>query len=274
MAQQSITSMDNLVLKIRELSLRYWVLISIALCVFAILPLMGRNSINGYIAALILGQLSGCLYLASLAAYAIDSLQKVKVALIIIMIGFAISVFGVYNALSGFWGGWIGMVNAFTEIPMEEMVEYLTFSMATYNVIQNLAFIIVFIIGISSFNKRYIVPWVILMCVYILIFLNQILLNKEIFTYDEYTRFGSVTGVLSFIVMIVTLVIGGKEIKNGHTLNGNTSTTGSDHSLQSTAISESFKSKSEALFQLKELLNSGVLTPEEFEIEKVKILNQ
>ena len=74
------------------------------------------------------------------------------------------------------------------------------------------------------------------------------------------------SGFVSLILFVFLLVIGGKERKNIEKSNMQTPT----HSPQ---VHNDISSKSEKLTKLKSLLDTGVLTQEEFDSEKKKILN-
>lgn len=74
------------------------------------------------------------------------------------------------------------------------------------------------------------------------------------------------SGLVSFVLFVLLLVIGGKERKNMEKSNMQTPT-------PSPQVHNDISSKSEELTKLKSLLDAGVLTQEEFDSEKKKILN-
>lgn len=257
--------MDNVVLKIRELSLRKWMLISIGLTVLAMLCLMGANNSNGYMASLFVGQCSTLVLMASFVAFAVSDVSKAKTLMIVIAIGVASALIGIFLAFSGFMGGWLDFCNSFQRISMEELAEYNIVYSNTFLLIENAAMAGALFMGLSSINKRYMAPWVLLICFFVLSFFNLMFFRMETFGFGDYQRFNSVIGVLSFIALIWILMVGGEK--------DDMKPTESKVEKAAPSSSDTILSKTETLLKLKELLDSGVLTPEEFEVEKNKILN-
>jgi hypothetical protein len=73
--------------------------------------------------------------------------------------------------------------------------------------------------------------------------------------------------LLSFVAIVILLIVGGKpQISQKSDVEKSVPTT-----TQQTSINQDTLSKK--LFQLKELLDGGILTQEEFDAEKKKILN-
>lgn len=77
-------------MKIRELSLRKWMLISLGLNVLAILSVIASGNYACFRLSLITGQLTTLLFVTSLAVYAVNSMSKVKVILLIAVAAFII----------------------------------------------------------------------------------------------------------------------------------------------------------------------------------------
>ena len=89
-----------------------------------------------------------------------------------------------------------------------------------------------------------------------------ILMNEN---YSTFTVCNNISSVIAVILMITLLCIGGKN-KVSNTITGKVAAHANKNNKDIT-------SKSNELIKLKELLDSGVLTEEEFDNEKKKILN-
>ena len=247
-------------MKIRELSLRKWILISLGLNVLAILCVIVSGNYAGFRLSLITGQLSTLLFVASLAVYAVNSMSKVKVILIISAAAFLSYMYGMFEAFSNRW-------ISFSEAPYHELTEYYAEQIYVYTLVQNLALAAAFVVGIFSLQSRYRIPWIIFTLVFALTFLNALFYSERTFSNGDYNRFGIFIGLLQLVGLVIVLVKGGKNVT------ANESPALAFESRYSSSASAALISKSESLFKLKELLDSGILTTEEFEAEKAKILN-
>ena len=248
--------MDKLIMKIRELSLRKWILISLGLNVLAILCVIVSGNYAGFRLSLITGQLSTLLFVTSLAVYAVNSVSKVKVILLIAAAAFVIYMYGMFDIFSNRWID-------FGSAPYNELTIYYSEQIYIYTLVQNLALAAVFIVGIFSLERRYRIPWIIFTLVFAFTFLNAILFTDT----DAHGGFELIISLLQLVGLIMVLVNGGKKIVE------NVSPTFASEPRYSSSASAALISKSESLFKLKELLDGGILTTEEFEAEKKKILN-
>ncbi len=247
-------------MKIRELSLRKWILISLGLNVLAILCVIVSGNYAGFRLSLITGQLSTLLFVTSLAVYAVNSMSKVKVILIIAAAAFLIYMYGMFDAFSNRWV-------VFSEVPYHELTEYYSEQIYVYTLVQNLALAAAFVVGIFSLQSRYRIPWIIFTLIFALSFLNALFYAEHTFSVGDYNRFTLFIGLLQLVGLVMALVKGGKNVTV------NESPALASESRYCSSASAALISKSESLFKLKELLDSGILTTEEFEAEKAKILN-
>lgn len=250
--------MDNIVLKIRGLGLRIWILIAIVLSLLAMLPMTSSVSVTGYEASCILGLISTAILLGSILAYATTDMLKAKIALIFVAVGFFVGVLGVFVAFKDVASGILfEFLNALSPVTLNDLGECYAQNGATFIMLQNIALCVAVGITLSSCNKRFMVPCILMLCSLALSFLVIILFNTKDISYEKYIMYNAYVQVLSSIAIIWLLVIGGN----------------SKQTSQNKSITQSTDNSTEKLLELKKLLDSGVLTQEEFDEEKKTLLS-
>ncbi|MDE6535813.1 MAG: SHOCT domain-containing protein [Muribaculaceae bacterium] len=252
--------MDKIIQKINELSLRKWALIAIGLSLLATVGILTLKSFAAFRMNVVFGQLSTLVLLSSLSVYALKDVNKAKTLIIIAFASFLISMYGMYDAFND--NEWI--VN-WKYAHYEEILDHYINTIPAFLMIQNLIIAVGFFIGVSNVKKQYKTLWWIFTCVFVLSFLNVFLYSTEVSSDTDYARLNIIISVLQLISLIILFVIGGKA-------NSNDTESVQDDVKNDTPPNISIASKSEALFGLKELLDANILTQQEFEDEKAKVL--
>lgn len=266
-----IHKMENLILQIRTLSLRKWILVSVAITFVTALIAWGAQSSGSYIASLTLGQVPNLLILIAVTAFAIENTQKIKTITLIYLIGVLVGIIGIFNAFGGLMGVWFDFASSFTRTDLQEIASYVVVKTTTFNMIEYLAFIVALVLGLSSLIRQFKLVWILFIITFALSFVNIFCLQMEVYMYDEYVMVNMIPSCVFWAALIIILIKGYKApgVVTTQSLDSAASVEADSHD-----VSNSFITKSQNLFQLKELLDSGVLTPEEFEAEKQKILNK
>lgn len=137
-------------------------------------------------------------------------------------------------------------------------------SSAPYTMLMNVLMLVGFFYSFRSVSKKFKATWwlgvmaqIFSACGTLVILMNE--------NYSTFTVCNNISSVIAVILMITLLCIGGKN-KVSNTITGKVAAHANKNNKDIT-------SKSNELIKLKELLDSGVLTKEEFDNEKKKILN-
>lgn len=238
------------------------------LSILAMGCLMMASSSSGYICSILLGLASELLLNVSISSYAINDNKKMSTIVWLIIAGAVFGIIAIFKTFGGLIGCLIDFSNSFSRTDLSGITEYYINQSAICQIIKDIIFVIAFAIGISSVKNKYKLPWILMLIFYALTALNLMAYKSEVYLYGEYGMINSCLGLISLTILIILLVKGG----DADTASKNVSisqNTNSNATLYSTVAQ-----KSEILIQLKELKDSGVISEEEFQSEKTKILGQ
>ena len=139
---------------------------------------------------------------------------------------------------------------------------------APYTLVMNILMIVVWGLGLKHINKRYMLAWIMGMASQIVACFGTFF-QFDPNTFDVYSKCNNISAVIAFIFLIALLTINDKK-----------ETPNKKPEVKTVAPQEPVSveqpntlNKTEQLFKLKELLDSGILTQNEFDSEKKKILN-
>ena len=149
---------------------------------------------------------------------------------------------------------------------IEEWTNRTVASSAPYTILMNMFMLTGLFYPLQSINKRFNASWRLAIAAQLCstISVLSILIANN---FNIFSIFNNISGVLAFILIVILFFKGGKtESTHGNIISLQTPT-------PSPQVHNDIPSKSEELTKLKSLLDAGVLTQEEFDIEKKKILN-
>ena len=136
-----------------------------------------------------------------------------------------------------------------------------------YSLATNIVFIAAFGYGLPFVRKRLVFPWILFLVVFAITTygLSQVVSWGALY-YNSYINLSWASTGISLLILI------GKQ--DNLKVNRNIVKTQQEQEISNTSQTAKPLSMSDQLFKLKELLDSGILTQEEFEAEKKIILNQ
>lgn len=270
--------MEDLIIRLRKFSLRWTIVIMFATTIYS-----GFSSLKSggslMITSLILF-IGSTLFYAVWCAQAIKYVKKALLPVCVIICATLINLIGQWSTLNES----IDFEGAITDaIWGDDTVSnnlIYTRAMASYptQLLLSLVSGAIFIYVFRYVDKKYRFCWAGMAFLFILNFINLLMLVTEYNGYQSlniYIDINNIIGWLSAIVFIVLLYQGNNKHLEATEIS-NDSSGNTFHSQSTTTKSESLpiEEKSQLLFKLKELLDSGVLSKEEFESEKTKILNK
>lgn len=258
-----------MLLSLRRFSLRLSVVI-----MFAATIAIGLFSlINGKSLGLtaIVTALTSALFYVTWAVQAIDNDKKALITSYLIIAGLFVSVcgsFGTFKDSPDFsrmmFDDFVSGGDSINSWTYDSVV-----AAAPYTLIMSLLCICGLVISFKEVNKKYKLVWGITILTYMISAFGAFLMLNDCFS--EFQTCNNVNSVLTGILMLWILIIGGNTSTMPTT---NTQTTSESPTPVSNQSGNDIMSKSGELIKLKELLDAGVLTQEEFDKEKRKILNQ
>ena len=208
----------------------------------------------------------------SFAAYAIDKKEVVIPICYMLMIGACISAIAGIRSFSNMPDLETSFMNDlfFGQNDLEEWMNSAIIENSLYSLISNTLYCGAFIYGFKHVKSKYIFPWIILVigCALEVFVIGKVYFSKDISTYNAFTNINTAIGAL---LIIALLIIGGdpqgvKVVKEPAVYHP-------APKQQQATTTNAHSPMAQKLIQLKALLDSGVLTQEEFDAEKKKILN-
>ncbi len=265
MAKKKALGMDEYILKLRGFDLRWMLLIMMVSCL-AILLIFFNNDYNMGVGCGITALIIG-VYFITLVVHSIDrddvALIVSKIGLGLCAVGFiaSIMVYGDMPTVSKI----DGFDFLFGKSEFEVWSENLTIQSAPYTAISGVLGIIACWYLLRYINKIYRGVWIMMICILVVSTLSAsilalsgpdgLVIHKVILV---------LALPLSFIQLGMTIFAANKEKKRVPVVQSTS---------QPSQKAEPQLGKTEQLFKLKELLDGGILTQEEFDNEKKKILN-
>ena len=208
----------------------------------------------------------------SFAAYAIDKKEVVIFICYMLMAGGSISAIAGIRSFSNMPDLETSFMNDlfFGQNNLEEWVNSAIIESSLYSLISNILYCGVFIYGFKYVKSKYMFPWIVLVigCALEVFVIGKVYFSKDISTYNAFTNINTAMGAL----LIITLLIIGGDPQGERVVKGPAVYHPAPKQQQATTAN-AHSSMAQKLIQLKALLDSGVLTQEEFDAEKKKILN-
>ena len=161
--------MDTFIQAIRSISLRKWALITIiAACLIGGLTAIAGINREMLMLSMIFVALYGAIFTISLISHLVQDLQKIKIMIMLVVIGLIVGIWGIVNAFSGL--SWMmidwSQISASPQA-MQEFNNYILTKSAVFNIIQSALYIMAMALGISSLNRKCLIPWIIMMVGYL-----------------------------------------------------------------------------------------------------------
>ena len=264
--------MNDLILRLRGFSLR-WAVVIMFVCTIAIglISIIGGHNLGltGLVTAI-----SAALLYVTLTVHAIENEeQAVKLSYIIIVANVvsAISSFVALKDSPDFAGSMANdILNGNSAISsIESWTVGTVISQAPYSTLMNALMIIAWGLGFKYISKRYMLAWMTGMAAQIILGFGTLLIFLYGVTqYDTFSMCNNISMVVTVIFLIALLTINDKKVIESKPQT-RPITLEKPQSIEQPQTSN----KTQQLFQLKELLDSGILTQAEFDAEKKKILN-
>lgn len=267
--------MEEIIIRLRKFSLRWAIVIMFAASTF-----FGYSALKSggtlLLTSLIL--LAGSiLFYGTWSAQAIKDNKKASILVIVITVATLINLIGQWSTLNepiDFEGAVTAAI--WGDDSVSNNIIY-SRAMSSYPTQLLLSFVsgLIFIYVFRFVDKKYRFCWGAMVFMFFLNFINVLMLATEYNGYqslDIYIDLNNIIAWLSAIIFIVLLCQG-----NNPNLDATTQTyenTQNSQHINAKSEQTSLETKTPQLFKLKELLDSGILSKEEFESEKAKILNK
>lgn len=257
--------------KLREISLRNWIWICIGISVLSMFCLSISSSCSGYTSSILLGVASTLLINVSFTAYAICDDNKISTIVWMNIVGAVFGIIGIIMSFGGLIGSLIDFSSSISQIDLKELAEYYVHESAICQLIVYLIFVVAFAMGMSALKTRYKLPWILLLVFYALTAINLMLYKAKFYIFENYTVINNCLGLLSLTIIIILLVKGSKA-ENPEVVRTFDLSSSEKSDAKATNYYNTIRHKSDILIRLKELKDSGVISEEEFQSEKTKIL--
>lgn len=277
--------MTNLILSLRNFSLRAAVVITFVLTI--VVGLWGVLGSGGLKITGVVGVVTMALMYVTFTVHAIDVDDKAVKVAYVVLAAHLISMFNVFLNVGDcpdFTSSIFGSGEA------EQWAYGVVLASAPYTLLMNLLMTGGLIWGMKDVNKRFSIVWLIALIAQGISCIGVLILFTDNSRYDLYTIFNNISGAFAMLLVVVLLFMGGRSLtpalpkgEGGYAVKPDVSPlplkSSLQPSLQSSQTSQSvtdgdaMTEKTKRLFELKELLDSGVLTQTEFDSEKKKILN-
>lgn len=268
--------MEEIIIRLRKFSLRWAIVIMLVATI--ITSILGNLSYELLKLATFILFIASSLFYATWCAQAVTNVKKAYRTLsVIIVTSFLNTVWGLLSEPID-----VERMNSLnTQIYMSATSSYPT------SLLQSLASAAAFIYSFSSVNQKYRLCWGGMIIIFLLTFMNLFVLvtgaatidGSGVFYHgvDTFINANMIIGVLALILYIV-LLIKGNNNSNGHMkitpFSPNNPHSATINAYGSTSNTMKIGDQTQQLFKLKELLDAGILTQEEFNAEKSKILNK
>lgn len=263
---QKRTKMNNIILSLRNFSLRWLIAIYfIATIVEGISSVTGDRSLG---TTTIITAIGSIMLYMTFAVQAIKQDDKAVTISYIVIVANLISVVGLFNYSKESPDFASSMVNDFLfgENSIESWVQSTVISVAPYTFGMSALMLAAFVYGRNYVIKKFNAVWTVTIIAYAIFALEfLILFIGGIEGYAAYEKLNYVATGLSLIMMVMLWIAAKRE--KAQTIQQ------PPHDTPQPAPKPGMQSKSEQLIDLKKLLDAGVLTQEEFDAEKSKILN-
>ncbi len=266
--------MEEIIIRLRKFSLRWAIVI---MFVASILSGLSALKSGGSLLLTSLILFAGAtLFYATWSAQAIKDTKKASILVIVITVATLINLIGQWNTLNesiDFEGAVTAAI--WGDDSVSNNIIY-SRAMSSYPTQLLLSFVsgIIFIYVFRFVDKKYRFCWGAMAFMFFLNFINVLMLATEYNGYQSleiYIDINNIIGWISAIIYIVLLCQGNNPNLVAATQTYET-TQNSQH-VNATFEQTGLEAKTQQLFKLKELLDSGILSKEEFESEKAKILN-
>ena len=259
--------MNNLILSLRNFSLRITILLT-----FVLLIVVGSCSIGssgGMKITAVLTAVASALMYMTIAVHSIDDDDKAVKVSYVMLFAYVVSLF---NALTRDFpdiGDFFSIM--FDEGGIEGWTYNFCRAAAPYALLMNVLMTGALIWGIRDVNKKFTVAWYVALIGYGISCISTFLLFSDNCDYGVYTSISNVGNFFGIMQFVILLFIGGRTKRQ----TAQSLCVSSEIPVDSRQPAEPTRQQDwmEGLASLKELLDSGVLTQEEFDEEKRKILN-
>ena len=259
--------MNNLILSLRNFSLRIMILLT-----FVLLIVVGSCSIGssgGMKITAVLTAVASALMYMTIAVHSIDDDDKAVKVSYVMLFAYVVSLF---NALTRDFpdiGDFFSIM--FDEGGIEGWTYNFCRAAAPYALLMNVLMTGALIWGIRDVNKKFTVAWYVALIGYGISCISTFLLFSDNCDYGVYTSISNIGNFFGIMQFVILLFIGGRTKRQ----TAQSLCVSSEMPVDSRQPAEPTRQQGwmEGLASLKELLDSGVLTQEEFDEEKRKILN-
>ena len=264
--------MNDFILKLRNFSLRWAVALFLVATVVLSIYQVKSGPGMGFV-TIVSGLLMAILYIM----IAVQSIERNEKALTVSYILLLACVIAIINGFVNYkdspdFGNPDVMELAFGNNYYEEWIVGSFIKSAPYSLATNIVFIAAFGYGLPFVRKRLVFSWILFLVAFAITTygLSQVVSWGALY-YNSYISLSWVSSGISFIALVSLLILIGKQ--DNPKVNRNKVKTQQVQEINNTSQTAKPLSMSEQLFKLKELLDSGILTQEEFDTEKKKILN-
>lgn len=268
--------MNNIILSLRNFSLRAAVAIVFVLTI--VVGIWGVLGGGGLKITGVVGVVTMALMYVTFTVHAIDVDDKaVKVAYVML----AAHLISMFNVFLNF-GDYPDFTSSILGSGEAELWAYgMVLASAPYTLLMNLLMMGALIWGMKDVNKRFSIVWLIALIAQGISCIGILILFTDSW-YDLYTIFNNISSAFATLLVAALLIMGGRSLtpalpkrEGGYAVKPDVSPQllESSQTSQAVADGDAMTEKTKRLFELKGLLDSGVLTQTEFDSEKKKILN-
>lgn len=265
--------MNSIILKLRGLNPKWTVFISIAVPLVVTIASIGSD--ENFCFAGILTVIASVLLYTTLAVHAIEKDEKAILVSYFVIAAYIVSAVMTFNTFEDTPGFRTAITDEICNFrnPIESLNKFAASTVinnAPYSFLMNVIMVVAWSVGLKHINKKYLLTWITgLACNIILGFGNLFVLTDDIQGYDTYKICSNLCGAITIVFFISILCVKDSKKKP----NGKENEALDIPHPQKIVETSTESSKRNQLFKLKELLDSGLLTQAEFDIEKKKILN-
>jgi len=266
--------MDEIILRLRKLSIRWAMVIMFGMTI--ITGLMSFKDGSGTVAlTAVVTAIGAILFYGTWSAHAIADISKVKITLYILIAAILINMVGQWNTLNetvDFEGAVTDSIFG-DETAMNNLIYSRAVSSYPTQLIQILLSAGAFIYALRWVDKRFRFCWISQIVLYGICLLSLGLLIRDSGNFNLYKDLTNIITWLSAIVYIIIFVQGNNNTRVANQTQSTIATPPTSYPVTE-PHKTSFEDKTKNLLKLKELLDAGVLSQEEFDTEKSKILNR
>ncbi|MBD5415773.1 MAG: hypothetical protein HDR46_05750 [Bacteroides sp.] len=216
-----ITFADSAIQTIQKISLRKWFLIAIGVGILSWIPtVIGVKSCEMLMFSMIFSSLMSVIFIISMIVHLVQDMRRIKIMSLLVVIGAVIGLIGYIYAFSEVskkftWISSDWSVLAPSPELMKVVNEYILSKAAAFGAIQSALVIGALSLGISSVNKKAIIPWTLLLIGNGGVLISM-LLDKQS---PAFAIFNGIAAVFNLIAIIWILVGGNKFQTNYNDIN-------------------------------------------------------